>query len=120
MDMIPHEDIGVQMELIPIPVDGKRQDIFLIVNNVLEYPLPLVPADDDVIESAGVFDAGLAGHGGMIAKRAGNVKILILKSDPILLLIAASDDVVEGASELNAGLAKYSKSLAKEILPVNF
>ncbi len=35
-----------------------------------------------MVEGAGVFDAGLPGHGLRIATRAVNVKILILKSNP--------------------------------------
>jgi len=35
------------MELIPISIDGKRQEILLIVGCILKNPPPLVPADSD-------------------------------------------------------------------------
>jgi len=61
MDMVIHEDIGVDMAARAVLVDGEREKVLLEVGLVLENALFLVAADNDVVEGAGELDAGFAG-----------------------------------------------------------
>jgi hypothetical protein len=50
----------------------------LEIRSVLEHALFLIATDDNVVEGAGEFDAGLAGHETRIVNNAGNVNITAL------------------------------------------
>lgn len=75
MDMVVHEDIGVDAAAGAVLVHGEGEEVLLEIRSILEYALFLVAADDDVVEGAGEFDAGLAGHGARIANHDGNVMV---------------------------------------------
>jgi len=49
------------MEMLPLFVRRHDLEVFLIIRGIFEYLLLLVAAGDDVIEGAGIFDAGLRG-----------------------------------------------------------
>jgi hypothetical protein len=68
VDVVVHEDIGVDTAAGTIFVHSEGKKVFLEVRLVLEDALFLVAADDDVIESTGVFNAWLAGHGERVAE----------------------------------------------------
>jgi hypothetical protein len=78
VNVVPHENIGIEKKLVAVLVDGEELEIFLIVRGVFEYLLALITTGDDVVECSLVFDAGLACHGRpRTAKGRGNVNILI-------------------------------------------
>jgi hypothetical protein len=83
MDVVAHEDVGIEMKGITGLVSREDLEKLLIVGEVFEYLLTLIAAGDDVIEGAVVFDAGLSGHAEKIADAGDCVNMSISKSDPI-------------------------------------
>jgi hypothetical protein len=75
MNMIAHENVGIDADAHAVLVDGQGEEIFLEVGNILENALPLVAADDDMVKSAGEFYAGFSWHERRIAKEQEEVNI---------------------------------------------
>jgi hypothetical protein len=71
MDVVAHENIGIDRAMIAVLVDGEQLKIFLMISGRSEDPLSLVAAGNDVVERAFEFDPGLAGHEQRLAE-AGN------------------------------------------------
>ena len=63
MEMIAHEDIGIETEMMTWLIGGHNPEVLLVVGRIFEDLLLLVAAGDDVIEGACVFYAGLSRHG---------------------------------------------------------
>ena len=112
VDVVSHENVGVEMESVAVLVNLEGEEIFLVVGCVLEDLLPLVPAGYDMIERSGVFDAGLARHDARIAKEADNVNILILKSDPLRSHVAVNCSVSPSEILGSAGVTAIETSVA--------
>jgi hypothetical protein len=62
MDMVAHENIGVDGTVISIFVDGKQLEVFLIVGGRFKDLLLLVPTGDDMVERAFEFYTRLPWH----------------------------------------------------------
>src|SRR4030065_290910 len=71
VDVVPHEDIGVEKEPVAILIDSEELEIFLIIRGISEYFLSLVAAGNDVIECTLIFDAGFACHNERLTKGRG-------------------------------------------------
>jgi len=61
MEMVAHENVSIEAEMLALLVGRNELEVLLVVRCFFEDLLPLVAAGDDVVESAGIFDAGLAG-----------------------------------------------------------
>ena len=83
MNMVGHENIGIEVKMIALLVSGEDVKIFTVVKGIGEYPLPLVASRDDMVEGAFVFYPRLTGHDGRIADTKEGVNNSIIKSDPI-------------------------------------
>lgn len=83
MNVIAHQDIGVEAAVITVFIDREYLEVFLAVRNVLKYFLLLVSSGDYVIERAVEFDSGFSCHNERIAKESSPVNMSISKSDPI-------------------------------------
>jgi hypothetical protein len=97
MDMVTHEDIGIQVEMLALFVGCHELKVLLVVLLILEDLLFLVSAGDNVIKGAGVFDAGFAGHRKKIANRHEGVNNYRFKSDPIRSHTVLSRGVLRGS-----------------------
>jgi hypothetical protein len=89
MDMIAHENISVETEMMTRFIGGNYLKVFFVIRGFLEDLLFLVTARDDMIKGAGVFDAGFSWHGRMLAKPVKNVNNYRFKSDPLRPLTPA-------------------------------
>jgi hypothetical protein len=79
MDMVAHEDIGVQVIMISVPIDEEELKKFIVVGGLFEDLLALVPTRDHVVKCAFKLNAGLTGHEGGYHEKN---RMSILKSDP--------------------------------------
>jgi len=61
MEMVAHENVSIEAEMLALLVGRNELEVLLVVRCFFEDLLPLVAAGDDVVESAGIFDAGLRG-----------------------------------------------------------
>jgi hypothetical protein len=86
MDVVSHEDVGIEAEGVALFVAGEECEIFVEVTCALEDLLLLVSARDYMVESSFVFYGVLACHAARIAEPESPVNNSIFKSDPILLL----------------------------------
>lgn len=82
MNVIAHQDVGVEAVVITVFVDREYLEVFLAVRNVLKYFLFLVSSGDYVIERAIEFDSGFSCHNERIAEESSPVDMSISKSDP--------------------------------------
>src|SRR4030042_5993273 len=62
MNMIDHQNIGIQGILISDLVVSEYLEITLMVFYVFEYPLPLVPTGNYVVKGSLIFDSRLPCH----------------------------------------------------------
>ena len=85
VDVIAHEDIGVEGVMIAVFVYGEVLVIFIVIRDISKYLLPLISTGDDMIEGTFVFYAGFSSHERKIAGSAKIVNMSIPKSDPRLL-----------------------------------
>jgi predicted cation transporter len=63
MNMVGHEYVRVEVEVVALLVCGKDFEKFPIIEGIFKYLLFLVPSRDHVIKSAFVFNPGFSGHG---------------------------------------------------------
>jgi hypothetical protein len=80
MHVVVHENIGVDAAARAILIHGEGEEILLEIRWILKNAPFLVAANDDVIEGAGKFDAGLSRHVARITNNAGNVNITALQA----------------------------------------
>jgi hypothetical protein len=92
--MVAHENISVEMEMMPRFIGGDYLKEFFVILCFLEDLLLLIAARDDVIKSAVVFDTGFSWHGWIIANLEKGVNNYRFKSDPIRPLINIGEKVM--------------------------
>jgi hypothetical protein len=83
MDMIVHEDIGIQMVGVTIFIDGQESEIPLKVGRIFKYLLSLVTSRDDMVEGPIKLYPRFPWHGWSLAEESNTVNMEIFKSDPI-------------------------------------
>jgi len=83
MEMVTHENIGVETEMEPRFIGGNYLEVFFVIRSFFEDLLFLVAARDDMIKGAVVFDTGFSRHGRRIANTMRNVNNYRFKSDPL-------------------------------------
>lgn len=88
MNMISHENVGIQMVVVAGPVVGEELKIVAIVSRLFEDLLPLITAADYMVEGSFKLYPQLPGHARSLADRPFTVKIAIFKSDPMIILFA--------------------------------
>jgi len=70
MDMVAHEDVGVERAMIAVLVDGEQLEILLMIGRLFEDLLPLVPPRDDMVESAFILYPRLPWHEQRLSEEA--------------------------------------------------
>ena len=82
MDMIVHEDVGMQCQAVALPVPLQAMQVGGIVGHVVKQRRPPVAVGDDMIERARKLDARFADHAG--EPYAPRLNKSILMPDPII------------------------------------
>jgi hypothetical protein len=75
MQMVVHEDIGIDAAACSVFVDGECEKVLLEISGIFENDLFLVTPNDDVVEGSGKLYAGFAGHEKRISNRPENVNV---------------------------------------------
>ena len=83
MDVLVHKNIGIDAAAGTVLVYREEQEVLLEVYGILEYPLLLVAARNDVIEGAGILNARFSRHSAIVVNGEEIVDISCFKSDPI-------------------------------------
>ncbi len=80
MDVVGHQDVGVNTKLIALPVVFDSLQVVQAIPVVAKDLLALIAADNDVIECPFEFHPRFPGHAGEYIRRLANKSIL--RSDP--------------------------------------
>ena len=70
VDMIGHQAVGINPDIVPSPVRRQFLQIVLVVGRIHKGLLSLVAAYDNVIENAGGKQSRLSGHGLLVTQRS--------------------------------------------------
>jgi len=73
MDMVTHQDIGMEAKRVGLFVSDKQIKVFGVVVRILEYLLPLIAAGYDVIECSFKFYSRFPSHTATLSIHMPNV-----------------------------------------------
>jgi hypothetical protein len=74
MDVVGHQDVGIEVKPIALPVVLKSPEIAQSISLVSENLLPLITPDDDVIQSSFELHSGFSGHSRLCTTKTAKVQ----------------------------------------------